>query len=91
MKRLMITAGLLGGLAVLARLAQRRSPALMEHMMENVMPGMMDHCFAQMDRARQEFMLAHCRGMLDQMETKYLKVEQDDVSDSPAESIAQPA
>ena len=36
---------------------------------------MMDSCFSQMDRERREFMLAHCRGMLDQMEEKYLKVQ----------------
>ena len=90
MKRLIVIAGLPSSLAVLARLAQRRLPALMKHMMEHVMPGMMDHCFSRMDREWQEFMLAHCRGMLDQMEAKYLKGEQDDVSDSPAESVARP-
>ena len=75
MKRIMVIAGLFGAIALLARLAQRRVPALMERMIENVMPGMMDHCFAQMDRERQEFMLAHCRGMLDQMDEKYVKAQ----------------
>jgi hypothetical protein len=32
----------------------------------------MDTCIAEMDRERREFMLAHCRGMLDQMEQKYM-------------------
>ncbi len=91
MNRLLIIAGLLGGLALLARLARRRVPALQEHMMENVMPGMMDRCFSQMGRERREFMLTHCRGTLDQIEAKYLKVERDDLSDSPAEPVAPPA
>ena len=43
-----------------------------EHMMQDVMPRMMDSCFGEMDRERREFMLTHCRGMLDQMEEKYL-------------------
>ena len=43
----------------------------MEEMMENMMPRMMDSCFSQMDGERREFMLRHCRGMLDEMEQKY--------------------
>lgn len=43
-----------------------------EHMMLNMMPVMMDNCFSQMDKERREFMLTHCRGMLDQMEAKYV-------------------
>ena len=88
MKRITIIAGVLGGLGLLARRARRRVPALQEHLMEDVMPGMMDHCFSQMGHERREFMLTHCRGMLDQMEAKYLSVEPDDVVDSPAEPVA---
>ena len=43
-----------------------------EHMMQDTMPRMMDSCFSWMDRERGEFMLQHCRGMLDEMEAKYL-------------------
>ena len=61
------------GIAVARKVVGRRIPKLMEHMMENVMPRMMDSCFAQMSPGRREFMLAHCRGMLDAMEEKYGK------------------
>lgn len=73
MKRLIIAAGVLGAIAV--RGAVPGLPTMMERMMENVMPGMMDRCFSGMDRQRREFMLRHCRGMLDQMEAKYLHPE----------------
>ncbi len=53
------------------RIAQRKFPELLEHMMEDVMPRMMDSCFAHMGPERRSFMLAHCRGMLDRMEAKY--------------------
>ena len=43
-----------------------------ERMMIDMMPRMMDTCFSEMDGERRQFMLAHCRGMLDQMEEKYL-------------------
>ena len=42
-------------------------------MMLNLMPRMMDNCFSAMDAERREFMLTHCRSMLDQMEERYLK------------------
>ena len=42
-----------------------------ERMMLDIMPRMMDTCFSEMDRQRRQFMLNHCRGMLDQMEEKY--------------------
>lgn len=32
-----------------------------------------------MDRERREFMLAHCRGMLDQMEEKYVRPAEDQI------------
>ncbi len=48
---------------------------LMESMMEQVMPQMMDSCFAQMSPERRRFMLTHCRGMLDQMDEKYVKAQ----------------
>ena len=44
---------------------------LMEHMMESVMPRMMDFCFGGMSLERRESMLGHCRSMLDRMEAKY--------------------
>ncbi len=43
-----------------------------ESMMLDMMPRMMDTCFSEMDRERRQFMLTHCRAMLDQMEEKYL-------------------
>ena len=42
-----------------------------ERMMFDIMPRMMDTCFSEMDRQRRQFMLNHCRGILDQMEEKY--------------------
>jgi hypothetical protein len=46
-----------------------------EHMMLDMMPRMMDTCFSEMDKGRRQFMLTHCRSMLDQMEEKYLGPE----------------
>ena len=43
-----------------------------EHMMLDMMPRMMDTCFSEMDRERRQFMLSHCRDMLDKMDEKYL-------------------
>ena len=43
-----------------------------EGMMVSMMPRMMDTCFSGIERERREFMLTHCRGMLDEMEKKYL-------------------
>lgn len=45
------------------------------HMLLEMMPTMMDTCFYQMDKERREFMLTHCRGMLDKMEEKSLPAE----------------
>jgi hypothetical protein len=59
----------------LARGMRERLPKLMERMMEDVMPNMMDSCFAQMDPERRKFMLTHCRGMLDRMEERYVTAE----------------
>ena len=47
-----------------------------ERMMLDMMPGMMDSCFSGMDMARRQFMLTHCRGMLDAMEAKYVSPSQ---------------
>ena len=47
-----------------------------EGMMLNMMPQMMDTCFSGMDKAQREFMLTHCRGMLDAMEAKYVSPSQ---------------
>ncbi len=45
--------------AVLGRIARGRLPRLVEAMMENVMPQMMDRCFEAMSTERREFMLSH--------------------------------
>lgn len=72
MRRLILVgvAGLLVA-AVLGRIARGRLPRLIETMMEHAMPQMMDRCFGAMSAERREFMLSHCRGMLDLMEQKY--------------------
>jgi hypothetical protein len=64
-----------GALALVALLARRRLPGLIELMMESAMPAMMDRCFAAMSPERREFMLAHCRGALDAVEEKYVRAE----------------
>ena len=46
-----------------------------ESMMLDMMPRMMDTCFSEMDREQRQSMLTHCRGMLDQIEEKYLGPE----------------
>ena len=43
-----------------------------ERMMLDMMPSMMDTCFSEMDRERRQFILTHCRGMLDKVEEKYM-------------------
>lgn len=74
-KRL-LAAGLLAVVIfTLTRGIRERIPKLMERMIEDVMPNMMDSCFAQMDPDRRKFMLAHCRGMLDRVEEKYVRAE----------------
>ncbi len=75
MKRLLVVGVMAGGAFGLVRATRGAVPKLMERMMENVMPKMMDSCFAQMDPERREFMLTHCRGMLDRMEEKYVRAE----------------
>ncbi|MEE8337857.1 MAG: hypothetical protein V3R95_07330 [Dehalococcoidia bacterium] len=57
---------------VVRRPVAPRLARLMEPMMEQVMPRMMDSCFSEMSPERRQFMLAHCRGMLDQVEEKYV-------------------
>ena len=75
MKRLVFVgiavAGVMVGRGVARAIVGKRAPELMERMMENVMPQMMDGCFGQMSQERREFMLGHCRGLLDQMDAKY--------------------
>lgn len=71
---------LMGLVTALAVWVIRRStgPALlrlMESMMERGMPRMMDACFAQMSAQRRQFMLTHCRAMLDRMDEKYVKTQ----------------
>lgn len=72
MRRLILVgaAGLLLA-AILGRIVRGRAPRLMETMIERAMPQMMDRCFGAMSAERREFMLAHCRGMLDLMEQRY--------------------
>ena len=75
MKRLSVVIVVaLGLLAVggLRRIVVGRMLTVMEFMMEHVMPTMMNSCFAAMSPERRDFMLDHCRGMLDQMEAKYV-------------------
>lgn len=60
------------GFRGLRGIAFARAMPLMEHLMENVMPSMMDSCFAAMSPERREFMLGHCRGMLNRVEAKYV-------------------
>ncbi len=76
MRRLILVAvaGLLIA-AVLGRIARGGLPRLIETMMEHAMPEMMDRCFGAMSAERREFMLSHCRGMLDLMEQKYVAPE----------------
>lgn len=75
MKRLVIIGiamvGVMVGLGIARAVVGRRAPQAMERMMENVMPRMMGTCFAQMSQERREFMLGHCRGLLDAMDEKY--------------------
>ena len=81
MRRALMLALTLGALFVIARRARPPFGTLMEYMAEHVMPGMMDRCFAQMDRERRESMLSHCRGMLDAIEGKYIEPEEDDAAE----------
>ena len=41
---------------------------LITDMIEHVQPRMMHACFAQMSPARRDFMLAHCRRVLDEID-----------------------
>jgi len=66
--------GLLLAVGAARRLVRDRVFQLFERMMEDVMPGMMDACFARMPPQRRELMLAHCRGALDRVEAKYVDV-----------------
>ena len=88
MSRLKIVVVTLGALAVLFHLVRGHFAGWIEHMMEDVMPSMIDHCFAKMDAERRELMLAHCRGMLDEVEAKYGQSEPEpaDASRSPEPS-----
>ena len=75
MKRLVLIgigmAGVMAGLGVVRLVLGKRGPELMERMMENVMPQMMGTCFAQMSQEQREYMLGHCRGLLDRMDEQY--------------------
>ena len=57
---------------MMPKMMMQMPPKQLEEMMENMMPRMMDSCFSQMDDERRRFMLGHCRGMLDEMEQKYV-------------------
>ena len=75
MKRLVLIgigmAGVMAGLGVVRLVLGKRGPELMERMMENVMPQMMGTCFAQMSQEQREYMLGHCRVLLDRMDEQY--------------------
>lgn len=79
-----------GGLALVVAgravrtVVRAKATGLMEHMMECVMPRMMDACFAQMSPERRQFMLAHCRGLLDDVEAKYGSAEAEAPFSEPA-------
>ncbi len=74
-KRLVVIGLVAVGMIALSGRLRAALAKLMERMMENVMPKMMDSCFAQMDPERRKFMLTHCRGMLDRVEEKYVTAE----------------
>lgn len=76
-------AGVAMGLGIARYLIRTRAPKLMERMMENVMPQMMETCFGQMSQERREFVLGHCRGLLDQMDEQYAVTQ-------PAKSTTRP-
>lgn len=57
---------------MMPRMMEEMGPEQIEHMMVDAMPRMMDSCFSAMDVERREAMLAHCRGMLDEVESRYL-------------------
>ncbi len=57
---------------MMPRMMEEMGPKQLEYMLLDAMPRMMDSCFSSMDRERREFMLGHCRSMLDQMEAKYV-------------------
>ena len=68
-------------LVLLAVIGQRTGlirylvPRVVTGMAEHVMPRMISHCFALLDRDQRRFILAHCRGALDEMEAKYVRSE----------------
>ena len=70
MKRLLVAAAVLGFLWLSRRMPDHLT-RLMERMLEQVMPKMMDACFARMGPERRRFMLDHCQSMLDKMQSKY--------------------
>ncbi len=57
---------------MMPRMMEKMGSEGIEHMMLDMMPSMMDTCFSEMDTERRKFMLTHCRGMLDQMDEKYM-------------------
>jgi hypothetical protein len=63
--------GVIVGLRGVRYVIGKRAPELMERIMENVMPQMMDRCFAQMSDERSEYMLGHCRELLERMDERY--------------------
>ncbi len=72
-KLLLIGLALMIAIGVMRGLIGRSLPRAMESMMEKVMPRVMDARFAQMSDERRRFMLGHCRGLLDQMDEKYMR------------------
>ncbi len=58
---------------MMPRMMEMMGPEAFDHMMDDMMPQMMDSCFSWMGPERREFMLGHCRSLLDQMEEKYMR------------------
>ncbi len=56
---------------MMPQMMEKMGPEEIERIMIDMMPHMMDICFSEMDGGRRQFMLAHCRGILDQMENEY--------------------
>jgi hypothetical protein len=48
-------------------------PSKMMEGMHEMMPRMMEHCLGSMSKEERKKMVGFCRGMLDEMEEKYVK------------------
>ncbi len=57
---------------MMPQMMEKMGSGEIERLMLDMMPSMMDTCFSEMDRERRQFILTHCRGMLDKVEEKYM-------------------